>query len=135
MKPIRFIFIVLPLFLFSALSHAQHKIIWEATADTAQQRALFRQVNNVLEAAPDAKIELVFHSNAIYTMLKDTGFHKAELIALHKKGVVLAACNNSLKKRNITISRVMPEATIVPLAMLEIVKKQEEGWSYLKSGN
>lgn len=103
--------------------------------DTTQQRTLFRQVNNVLTAAPETKIEIVFHGNAVYAMLKDTGYYKEQIIALHKKGVVLAVCNNALKMRNISTSRVIPEAVVVPVAILELVKKQEEGSSYIKAGN
>ncbi len=121
---------------YSIAANAQHKIIWEmGSGDTAQQRVLFNQVNNVLNEVPDTKIELVFHGFAVYAMLKDTGYLKQMIISLHKKGVVFAVCNNSLKKRNIDPGRVSEEAVIVPVAIIEIVKKQEAGWSYIKAGN
>ena len=121
---------------YSIAANAQHKIIWEmGSGDTAQQRVLFNQVNNVLDEVPDTKIELVFHGFAVYAMLKDTGYLKQMIISLHKKGVVFAVCNNSLKKRNIDPGRVSEEAVIVPVAIIEIVKKQEAGWSYIKAGN
>lgn len=128
-------FIFVFLLIFSATLHAQHKIIWEMPAgDTAQQRVLFNQLNNVLTAAPDTKIEVVFHNNAIYALLKDTGYFKPQIADLFKKGVVFAVCNNSLKKRNIDPSRVISEAIIIPVAILEIVKKQEAGYAYIKAG-
>lgn len=105
-----------------------------ASGDTAQQRVLFKQIGNVLAAAPDTKIEIVFHGAAVYGMLKDSGFFKEQIIGFHKKGVVMAVCNNALKNRNIKPDRVIPEGTIVPVAILELVKKQEEGWSYIKAG-
>ena len=105
------------------------------SGDTTQQRVLFRQVNNVLAAAPDTKIEIVFHGNSVYGLLKDTGYFKDQIIALHKRGVVMAVCNNALKVRNINTNRVIPEAMIVPVAILELVKKQEEGSSYIKAAN
>jgi intracellular sulfur oxidation DsrE/DsrF family protein len=124
------------LLFFSLTTRAQHQIIWEiASGDTAQQRGLFNQLNNVLTEAADTKIEVVFHSNAVYTLLKDTGYFKTQITALVKKGVVFAACNNSLKKRSIDPGRIIPEAIIVPVAILEIVKKQEHGWSYIKAGH
>ncbi len=114
--------------------NAQHKIVWEMpSGDTTQQRTLFRQIGNVLAAAPDTKIEIVFHGNAVYGLLKDTGYFKEQIINFHKKGVVMAVCNNALKMRNINTNRVIPEAVIVPVAILELVKKQEEGWSYIKA--
>jgi intracellular sulfur oxidation DsrE/DsrF family protein len=113
---------------------SQEKIVWEiSSGDTAQQRILFRQINNVLTAAPDTKIEVVFHGFAIFAVLKDTGYFKEQIVQAHKKGVVIAACNNSLKNRNISKDRVIPEATIVPVSILEIAAKQREGWSYIKA--
>jgi intracellular sulfur oxidation DsrE/DsrF family protein len=128
--------LTLLLLFFSVTAPAQHKIIWEMPGgDTAQQRVLFNQLNNVLAEAPDTKIEVVFHSNAVYAMLNDTGYFRPQIASLFKKGVVFAACNNSLKKRNIEPGRVIPEAIVVPVAILEIVKKQELGWSYIKAGH
>lgn len=120
----------------STTIQAQHKIIWDmSTGDTAQQRGLLKQINNVLVADPTIKIEVVYHGNAVYAMLKDTGYHKEQILSLQKKGVVFAACNNSLKGRNIDPSRVMKEAIIVPVAILELVKKQELKWIYIKAGS
>ncbi|MFM6924880.1 MAG: DsrE family protein [Ferruginibacter sp.] len=135
MKRLHLLFIIIFLFACSVNTQAQHKIIWEmASGDTAQQRVLYNQVNNVLTEEPDTKIEVVFHSHAVYAMLKDTGYFKTQINALYKQGVVFAVCNNSLRKRNIDKSRVIPEAVIVPVAILEIVKKQEEGRAYIKAG-
>ena len=76
---------------YSIAANAQHKIIWEmGSGDTAQQRVLFNQVNNVLNEVPDTKIELVIHGFAVYAMLKDTGYLKQMIISLDKKGVVFA---------------------------------------------
>ena len=87
-----------------------------------------------MAAAPDVKIEVVFHGIAVYALLKDTGYHKEQIMALSQKGVVFAACNNSLKSRNIDRSRVIQQAIIVPVSILELAKKQEKGWSYIKAG-
>lgn len=135
MQPLKFLFVTL-LLSSSSLVKAQSKIVWDMpSGDTTQQRVLFRQVNNVLAAAPDTKIEIVFHGNSVYGLLKDTGYFKDQIIALHKRGVVMAVCNNALKMRNINTNRVIPEAVIVPVAILELVKKQEEGSSYIKAAN
>jgi uncharacterized protein len=134
MQGLKFL-LVSALVISSAFVKAQSKIVWEmASGDTAQQRILFKQIGNVLTAAPDTKIEIVFHGPSVYGLLKDSGYFKEQIISFHKKGVVMAVCNNALKNRNIKPERVIPEATIVPVAILELVKKQEEGWSYIKAG-
>lgn len=134
MRVLKFLFVSL-LLISSSVLKAQHKIVWDMpSGDTAQQRVLFRQAGNVLAAAPDTKIEIVFHGNSVYGLLKDTGYFKEQIIGLHKRGVVMAVCNNALKMRNINPDRVIPEAVIVPVAILELVKKQKKGWSYIKAG-
>ncbi|HEY0677871.1 MAG TPA: DsrE family protein [Chitinophagaceae bacterium] len=115
----------------------QHKIVFEmVSGDTAVHSAIVRQLNNVLKAAPDAKLEVVFHGNSIYALVKDRSFIKESITDLVKnKKVVIAACANSLKRLNLTADQLVPEAIVVPVAILEIVKRQEEGWSYIKSGH
>jgi intracellular sulfur oxidation DsrE/DsrF family protein len=135
MQALKFFFVTLML-TSSFFLKAQHKIVWEmASGDTAQQRILFRQVSNVLKEAPDTKIEIVFHGASVFGLLKDTGYFKEQIISFYKKGVVMAVCNNSLKNRNINPDRVISEAIIVPVAILELVKKQEDGWIYIKAGS
>lgn len=133
MQGLKFLFVA-TLLIGSSFVKAQSKIVWDmASGDTTKQRILFRQVANVLAAAPNTKIEIVFHGNSVYGLLKDSGYFKEQIIGFHKKGVVIAVCNNALRMRNIKADRVIPEGTIVPVAILELVKKQEEGWSYIKA--
>jgi intracellular sulfur oxidation DsrE/DsrF family protein len=39
-----------------------------------------------------------------------------------------------MKDRKITKEMMIPEAGYVPYGILEIVEKQEQGWSYIKAG-
>jgi intracellular sulfur oxidation DsrE/DsrF family protein len=52
-----------------------------------------------------------------------------------EKGVIIAVCNNSLKRLKIDPSELMQEVTVVPSAVVELIVKQSEGWSYLKAGS
>ena len=136
MKSFAFILTFFLASLFSMHSSAQLKAVWELpTGDTAIQAGVYRQVNNVLNAAPDTKIEIVFHGDAVYALLSDTGYYKQEILKIHQRGVLFAVCNNSLKKRMIDPKRVIPQAFVVPSAFVEIIRKQQEGWSYIKGGD
>jgi uncharacterized protein len=135
-----FIFLSLLVVSFSFTVHAQkkqHQIIFElVSADTADHSAIIRQVNNVLKAAPDAKIEVVCHGPAVYALIKDKSYIKEKVDELVvDKRVIFAACANSLKRFNLSADQVISSAIIVPVAILEIVEKQEKGWSYIKSGH
>ncbi|MBS4066460.1 MAG: DsrE family protein [Chitinophagaceae bacterium] len=136
MKSFAFIIVFLFVAFFNNYVSAQLKAVWELpTGDTATQAGVYRQVNNVLNAAPDTKIEIVFHGDAVYALLNDTGYYKQEILKLHQRGVLLAVCNNSLKKRTIDPKRVIQQAFVVPSAFVEIIRKQQEGWSYIKGGD
>lgn len=114
----------------------QHKIVIEmTTADTLDHRVILRQVNNVLKDAPGTKIEVVCHGAAIFMLVKDRTVLSDMMQDLKaKQNVVFAACANSMKKNNLDKSQLVDAATIVPNGVMEVVTKQEEGWSYIKGG-
>ncbi len=131
MKAIYILFISV-IFTISAKAQ-QHRIIWEISSqDTAVQSTLFRQMNNVLKESPDTKIEVVFHGGSITGLVQGSSFFTGKVQEFQQRGVVFAACNNSLRRYNIDPSKVLPGVVVVPVAILELVKKQEEGWSYIK---
>jgi intracellular sulfur oxidation DsrE/DsrF family protein len=128
---------VISLFAFQSLQaqEAPVKIVWEIGAkDTAVHSAIFRQINNVLTVAPETKIEVVFHGNAIFVLTKDSSLHISKVQKEQARGVTFAICNNSMKRLKLEESRLLPGLKIVPVAMLELARKQAEGWSYHKAG-
>lgn len=112
------------------------RIVWDMSAkDTAEHSAIFRQVNNVLTADPNARIEVVFHGNAIWVLTKDSSLHIQKIQKELQRGVILAACNNSMRRLKVDASQLLPGITVVPVAMIELARRQQEGWSYLKAGH
>ena len=112
-----------------------YKIVFQLTSsDTSVQKALIKQVGNALTAAPKSSIEVVCHSNGI-TMLQTAKTISADGIkALKAKGVVFAACENTLRERKIDKSEMVGEAVFVPSGVIEVVDKETSGWAYLKAG-
>ncbi|MEJ7675591.1 MAG: DsrE family protein [Chitinophagaceae bacterium] len=106
----------------------QHKIVFDmAGSDTADHSAIIRQVNNVLKNSPQTKIEVVFHGKAVYALVKDKTTVKEKIDDLvNNKHVVIAACNNSMQRLNILKSELISSAIVVPVAMLELMDKQEK---------
>lgn len=49
-------------------------------------------------------------------------------------GIVFIACENTMLERNIPKESIIREASFVRMGIGEIVKMQEEGWSYIKAG-
>jgi hypothetical protein len=115
----------------------QHKLVFDmAGSDTADHSGVIRQVNNVLKASPQTKVEVVFHGKAVYALVKDKTTVQDKIDDLvNNKHVVIAACNNSLNRLKLTKEDLISSAIVVPVAMLELMDKQEKGWSYIKAGH
>lgn len=112
-----------------------HKIVFQLTSDdTLVHKGLMKQLNNVLKAAPTTKIEVVCHGPGINFLVTDKTTVYTNIMQMKAKGVTFEACENTLKEKNISKDRIIPEAGFVPSAIVEIITKQEEGWSYIKAG-
>ena len=111
-------------------------MVWDlSNADTAVQGAVFRQINNARAQKPNLDIEVVFHGYAVKSLLKVDKSFEERIKMAKEKGVIIAVCNNSLKRLKIDPSELMQEVTVVPSAVVELIVKQSEGWSYLKAGS
>ena len=111
------------------------KIVFQLTSsDTLVHKALVKQIQNALTAAPNAKIEVVCHNNGIEFLTAAKTKFAQNITDLKAKGVEFAACENTLRERKIPKSEVVADAFFVPSGVIEVVIKQDEGWAYLKAG-
>ncbi len=115
----------------------QHKIVFDFTKnDTANFATMVRHAKNIKTVARNSKLEIVCHGPGLDLLVKDKTTVQKEIEELHQKyNVVFLACEATMQRRNIDRSRLLPLAKTVPFANLEISSKQQEGWSYIKSGN
>lgn len=134
-----FLSFVLTLF-FTSLIFAQqkeHKIIFDFTkGDTASFSTMMRQLSNIVKATGgNAKLELVCYGPGLDMLMKERTTVQQQIEEFHGKyNVVFSACEASMQRRGIKKTELLPQATTVPLASLEISLKQQEGWSYMKAG-
>lgn len=113
-----------------------HKIIMQfTTGDSLDQVAVVTQVGNILAALPKSKIEVVCHGGGLDLLTSKKSKAQQQLTFLTGQGVVFAACQNSMRRRNVKKEDLVAVAKIVPSAMVELVLKQEAGWSYVKGAH
>jgi len=111
------------------------KMVFQLTSnDTLVQKALIKQLNNVLIAAPNAKIEVVCHNNGISFLQSALTKQTDGIKALHGKGVDFVACANTLRERKIKVEELLSACRTTPSGVVEIAMKQHKGWAYLKAG-
>jgi intracellular sulfur oxidation DsrE/DsrF family protein len=54
------------------------------------------------------------------------------MIPMSFRGLVLL--ENTMRKKNVCRADLLPFVTTVDSGVAEVVRKQEQGWSYIKSG-
>lgn len=120
---------------FSVGQTKEHRIVFHlATSDTLAHKALVKQLSNVLDYWNTAKIEVVVHNNGVSFMKLGEARFAKEIEALKDRGIVFAVCENTLKQRKIEKHQLLKTASFVPVGLVEIVTRQEEGWAYIKAG-
>ncbi len=114
----------------------EHKIIFQLTSgDTTAHKQLMKQFNNILTVSPTTQIELVCHGAGMDLLISGKTIVEDKINALAKRGVLFNACEFSIKERKIDRNTILKIAEYVPAGIIEIVSKQEQGWSYIKAGN
>lgn len=117
----------------SNAAYSNLKIVFQLTSgDTVMHQTLMNQLKNYFSVAPDMKVEVVCHSGGLSMLVKSSCVVQKEIKAYTDKGVSFVACEFAMKKRKITKDQLIDGAGTVISGVLEIAKKQQEGWSYIK---
>ncbi|MBK6521119.1 MAG: DsrE family protein [Sphingobacteriaceae bacterium] len=114
----------------------EHKIIFQLTSgDTTAHKQLMKQFNDILSVSPTTKIEVVCHGAGLDMLVTGKTIVEGKIKLLADKGVVFNACEFSIKERKEDRNKIVSSAGFVAAGIIEIVSKQEQGWSYIKAGN
>lgn len=131
-----FILVMANVSMAQVVSEKEHLIVMQLTnGDTDVHKKFIRQLNNIMTAAPNAKIEVVTQGMGIDLLKIQQNPYEKELGLLVNKGVQFVICENTLKQREMKKDQFLTLAGFVPSAILEIVMKQEAGWIYIKAGD
>ena len=132
-----FLMLVLALAAISQTKSHKHLVVIELNSpgpDAWQQ--LMGNIANIKTAfAPDdVQIEVVCLGKGLSLLLKSNAAYEERLKAFASQGVVLAACQNSMRLRHVVTEDLFPFAAQVDSGVAEVIRKQEAGWSYVKAG-
>ena len=114
----------------------EHRIVFDFTkGDTASFTTMMRQLNNIVKATTNSKLEVVCYGPGIFLLMKEKTTVQQQIEEFSTKhNVVFAACEASMQRQGNAKNQLLPSVVTVPLASLEISSKQQEGWSYMKAG-
>ncbi len=119
-----------------------------AQAQTGRNRALFQVtdndparwnliLNNIINlkegvGSESVEIELVAYGPGI-GMLKADSPVKHRIADALKSGVHVNACQNTMTGMKLTPADMLGEIGYVPSGVVEVMRKQQQGWSYIRS--
>ena len=116
---------------------AQTRVVYHISSSETASVAL-RNLANHLQAAPDVKIVVVAHNNGVDFLLRGARDesnrpYEAAVKNFSRRGVEFRVCYNTLERRRIASSEVIPEAALVPSGIAEIGRLQSrEGYVYMR---
>jgi intracellular sulfur oxidation DsrE/DsrF family protein len=113
-----------------------HKVVFQLNAPAPSGwDQIFNNVENLRKVfGADLQVEIVFFGKGLPMLLKTNEVYAERLKSASEKGVVLAACQNTMRAMNLKAEDLFPFATPVDSGVAELVRKQEAGFSYLKGG-
>ena len=110
-----------------------HAVIQVSDNDPAKWNLALNNAQNMQQALGKDKvtIEIVAYGPGL-NMLKADSKVAARLNAALDSNVELAACATTMKKMKVSKADLVGGATVVPGGVIEIMKRQSEGWSYIR---
>lgn len=86
-----------------------------------------------MEELEEVDIEVVTHSYGI-DLLLDTSPFKQSIETLQDRGVHFLVCEKTLAQDETCRELLSNAAKTIPAGLAHIIRRQSEGWSYIKAG-
>ena len=102
--------------------------------DPARWNMILNNAKNAqvdMGGAENIDIEIVAYGPGIY-MLKNDSAVGARIDEAVKSGVKVVGCENTMKGFNLAKAEMRQSIGYVPAGITELMKKQQEGWSYVR---
>ena len=114
-----------------------HQVVFELTSENEEHwQALLNNIENVQKAfgKENTEIEVVTHGKGL-GLVKNTTPLKDRVSTIAKAGARFVACENTMRRQQVKKEDLLPQAGTVDSGVAEVIRKQEAGWSYIKSGS
>ncbi len=114
---------------------ARYRVLFHVPDAAPERHAqVLRNVENLLNdfAPGEVEIEIVAHAGGIWALSAEHSTVAEQLGMLSTRGVDIAACNNGLTGCNLAPTQLLPNVRVVSSGIGELVRKQAEGWLYLR---
>jgi len=108
-------------------------VIQVSDADTGKWNLALNNAKNVQTAfgADKVDIEIVAYGPGI-GMLKMDSIVANRIDESKKSGIAIVACQNTMKTMKLTDADMLTNTSYVPSGVVEIIKKQGQGYAYIR---
>ena len=108
-------------------------VVQVSEADPARWNLVLNNVKNLQDdlGANNVTIEIVAYGPGI-GMLKFDAPTNSRVTDAAKAGVLIQACENTMRNQKLVRADMHPNVSYVPAGVTQIIKRQQEGWAYLR---
>ena len=127
--------LALPPLAMAQTATTKNRALFQVTDnDPARWTLVLNNMQNLREGVGDEplEIELVAYGPGI-NMLKSDSPMKQRIADALKSGVKVNACQNTMNGMKLTPADMLPEIGYVPSGVVEVMRKQQQGWAYIRS--
>ena len=113
-----------------------HQVLFAlSSGDDVDWKLTLNNIRNLMSGlAPESvEVEVVAFGPGI-SFLKKESAEASEIAALELKHVRFVACETAMHKANLSLVDLDSGVETVPSGIVEVVRRQEQGWTYIKAG-
>lgn len=112
----------------------REKVIFQVSDSVpAKWNLTLNNAKNALEALGKGNIdiEIVAYGPGV-DMLKLGSEVGGRVVQAQSEGIKVVACQNTMRNMKLTEADMLPSVGYVPSGVVELIRKQKEGWSYVR---
>ena len=108
-------------------------VVQVSEADPARWNLVLNNVKNLQDelGADKVTVEIVAYGPGI-GMLKLDAPTNSRVSEAIKAGVAVQACENTMRNQKLERADMHPNVTYVPAGVVQIIRRQQAGWAYLR---
>lgn len=135
MKKIILLSVILAMCSFTYAQKAPYKVVFDVTSnDTVLHKMVTRWVGEILNADPNAEVEVVFYGKSLDMITKEKSIVTDKVMKLvAQKNVAFRVCEVAMKNNNVEKSQLLEGVGTVPDGIYEIISRQHDSWGYIKA--
>lgn len=121
--------------LAAAQAAPRNRVVFQVTDnDPARWNIILNNMGNLKDGvgSEGVEIELVAFGPGLL-MLKADSSVKQRINDAAKAGVRILACQNTMNGMKLTPADMLPEIGYTPSGVVEVMRKQQQGWAYIRS--